>query len=227
MWASLVGQLLTCFIALVSLWKDWEDYGGLSRRFGRKLPGLLALATLLITAATVWQTSHDGRASENRDALNAGRIQELGTQLRSSDENADRRTKQLADSFQSTLGSLYNRLSDLEMEVRTEPLLRQNQVLLNEVQKTRDEVEAARATLQQPRKLADLQATFSAEVEKLDLSEATAYRRLDGTLQFTINVVNPTDVQAKNGSIYLRLCQYCTYAEEPQTFSKACGCGRL
>jgi len=219
MWASIVGQLLTLFIALAALWKDWSTYGAISKRLGRRLPVLLAAGIVLVTAFTISQTWD----AEKREAVSAGRVNELGSQMKRNEESAERRAKQQSENFQTTVNGLYARLSDLQTKVNTDPLLRQNRVLLKELQDIRAQVKAANARLEQPLERAELVSTFSNRVDQPNMTEISVPRQSDGTVECTINVVNRSNVQAKNGSIYLRLCETCSFAKEPERFRKPIG----
>lgn len=219
MLASLLGQLLTCVIALAALWKDWADYGAISKRFGRRLPIFLAVIIIGITSLTISQTWQ----AEKRETLSVGRIQELGTQIKRNEKSAELRAKQQTESFQTILKTLYTRLSELQKKVDTDPLLRQNRVLLKEIQDTREQINKAKAYLEQPPKLAELIATFGEKPDQADLSEISVPRRDDGTVELLINIVNNSSVQAKEGAIWVRLCIKCSFAEEPKMFTKAVG----
>ncbi len=219
MWASIIGQLLTLFIALAALWKDWTTYGAISKRIGRRLPILLAVGVVLIVAFNIWQTLE----AEKREAKSAGRIEELGNQMKRNEESAERRAKQQSESFQATVNRLYARLSDLQTKMNTDPLLRQNRALLKELQDIRAEVKSAKAHLEKPPAQAGLIATFGDKVGQPDMTEISVPRQDDGTVECTIYIVNRSNVQARDGSIFVRLCKKCSFAREPERFVKAVG----
>ena len=53
--------------------------------------------------------------------------------------------------------------------------------------------------------------------------ESTVTQQLDGSIEFTIYVLNTSTVQAKNGSVFARVCESCSFAKEPERFSKPPG----
>jgi hypothetical protein len=57
----------------------------------------------------------------------------------------------------------------------------------------------------------------------LEVKEVSKAPASDGTVAFQISVINRSTVQAKNGSVYIRICEKCEFAEEPQRFSKPLG----
>ena len=191
---TIIGQLLMCFIALAALKKDWDNYKKISR-LGRLLPITLALTIAIVTILTVWQTF----LTLESESENVGRIVELRNQL----------------------NGLNDKLVDLQTKVNTDPILRQNSALLKEIQDTRKEVIEAKTSIEQPQERAELIATFGDREETTNLKDISAVRQADNTVGFIINVYNKSDVQAKKGAIYLRICNACSYAEEPKRFYKA------
>jgi len=225
MWFSIVGQALTGLIALASLWKDWASYGAISKRFGRRLPIALAVFIVLVASFTIWQTW----VVAAREAKGAGHIEELANQLKRNEEGSERRARQQFESFQGTINDLNRRLSDLQTKMNTDPLLRQNATLLKEIQDIRVQVDAAKARIEQPLEQAELEATFSdhpglpPEPNQHTLRKITVPRQADGTVEFTITVVNRSKVQARTGGIFVRLCRKCNFDKEPLGFKKAQG----
>ena len=225
MWFSIIGQVLTGLIALASLWKDWASYGRISKRFGRRLPVALAVFIALVASFTVWQTL----VAATRQAKNIGQIEELGKQLKRNEESSERRAKQQSEHFQGVVNSLYERLSELQSKINTDPLLRQNAALMKEIKDIRTQVDAARARIEQPIEQADLVATFSErpslppEPDQPELYKTMVPRQADGTVQFTISVFNKSKVQARAGGIFVRLCRKCTFVTEPKGFKRAEG----
>jgi hypothetical protein len=55
------------------------------------------------------------------------------------------------------------------------------------------------------------------------VKEKRAQRQLDGTLELSFLVVNKSTVQARNGSIYIEICQTCEYLEDPPEFHRPAG----
>jgi hypothetical protein len=65
-------------------------------------------------------------------------------------------------------------------------------------------------------------AELQADLPKKN-KEGTATHELDGSVDFTIYVMNTSAVQAGRGVILLRICQECTFAKEPVRFTKIVG----
>lgn len=191
---TIIGQLLICLIALAALKKDWNSYKAISR-LGRLLPITLALTITTVTFLTVWQTY----IALEHESENIGRIIELRNQL----------------------NGLNQKFTDLQSRVNTDPILRQNTALLKEIQDTRKQVIEAKASIEQTPERAELVPTFGDREEHTNLKDISAIRQADNTVECIINVYNNSEVQAKNGSIYLRICEQCSYAEEPKRFYKA------
>ncbi len=93
--------------------------------------------------------------------------------------------------------------------------------LEREVANLKAELAATRAALDAPK--AEIECSLAEvgrNMENLGVKEAFVRPELDGTVRFTITLANKSRVQAKNGSIYLRICRGCEYAEEPLEFVK-------
>jgi hypothetical protein len=63
-------------------------------------------------------------------------------------------------------------------------------------------------------------AKVGENMEHLGVKETLVRPEQDGTVRFTITLANKSKVQAKNGSVYLRICEGCDFAEEPPGFHK-------
>jgi len=69
-----------------------------------------------------------------------------------------------------------------------------------------------------------LLATFNLQGEDLNpITSTTVPRSLNDTYTIEFSVANPSDIQASNGAVILRICDKCSYAEEPQWFKKIPG----
>jgi hypothetical protein len=219
MWFPIAIQVLTGLIALSALWKDWESYGSISKRFGKRLPIFLAIFIVLAIIFTIKNVL----VTAEREANNVGRIEELGNQLKINEDGAERRAKQQLESFQTIINDLNKRLSNLQTKINTDHLLRQNTVLLKEVNDIRVQINETKARIEQPLAQAELVATFNSKPNQPILSSIEVPRQADNSVGFTIYVVNISKVQAKEVSIYLRLCEKCSFVNEPDRFLKGVG----
>jgi hypothetical protein len=223
MWFSIAIQVLTGLIALAALWKDWNSYGAISKRFGKRLPIFLAVFIVLAVSFTIGQTW----VAVEREAKSAGHIEELGNQLKRNEDGAERRAKQQSEIFQGTINGLNLRLSDLQTKMNTEPLLRQNAALLKEIHDIRAQVNATRTSIEQPVEKAELVATFNKdpglppEPDQAIIHKISVPRQTDGTVEFTISVMNKSKVQARELFVNVRICNKCRFAKEPSGFKKA------
>jgi hypothetical protein len=59
--------------------------------------------------------------------------------------------------------------------------------------------------------------------ENIAIKQASVPLRPDGTISFTVYIVNKSEVDARDGSIIIRVCQTCKFSREPQRFKKAIG----
>jgi hypothetical protein len=88
-----------------------------------------------------------------------------------------------------------------------------------EAARLRAELAATRAALDIPK--AEIEGSLGEvglNMENLGVKETLVRPELDGTVRFTITLANKSKVQAKSGSVYLRICQTCEFAEEPRGF---------
>lgn len=88
----------------------------------------------------------------------------------------------------------------------------------------RAELEATRKALT-PAK-AELESSLgnvTDTLENLEVKELAVQPDLDDSVAFTLSVVNKSPVQANNGSIFVRICELCTFSEEPRRFIRPTG----
>lgn len=206
MWTAIAAQALTCAIALGFLWKDWKE---LADRH-RLLPVGLLVATLIATGLSIALVAKGVRDADR---------QEVDAQRRESLHKGE--TQQ----FQSTLSTLLDRMAAVQKQVNTEPLLQQNQKLQQDVTDTKKLIQSTKDQLGKPAPKAALEAMFATTMEDVAKKnkEITVSPQQDGSVEFTILVANTSIEQAKNGSVYVRACQGCTFAKEPERCTKPVG----
>ncbi len=195
MWIAIAAQALTSVIAIGLLWKDWTELAKKSRY----LPWLILLATVMLTGLSVVLVVDSARA----EATHKGE----------------------SSQFQATLNSLLDRIGVLQKQVNTEPLLQQNQKLQQDLSDTKKLVQSTKDQLGKPAPKATLEAMFGIMVEDAAKKpkETTAALQPDGSIEFTCIVMNTSKVRAKAGSILVRLCDGCTFVNEPERFRKVTG----
>ena len=217
MWNYIL-NLTTVFLAALQLAKDWGAHRTTWRRAA--VLGLIALLGVggTINAYYSGKKAAAVRAEDQRNALKqhsddreqiAGLQRAVDTAKSAQEDN----TKQ----FLFSLSSLSQKLSDIQAQVKTAGLQK-------EAAQLRAQLEATQKALNPPR--AELEASLGNVTDKLEnlgVKEWSAKPDVDGTLTFTLSVINKSAVQAKNGSILLRICQLCSFSEEPKRFTKITG----
>jgi hypothetical protein len=206
MWIAIAAQVLTCAIALGFLWKDWKE---LADRH-RLLPSGLLVATLIATGLSIALVAKGVRDADRQEA-DAQRQESLH--------------KGETQQFRSTLGTLLDRMGALQKQVNTEPLLQQNQKLQQDIADAKKLIQSTKDQLDKPAPKAVLEAMFAKTMEDIATKnkEITVAPQRDGSVEFTILVVNTSSVQAKNGLILVRVCRDCTFANEPERSTKPVG----
>ncbi len=195
MWIAIAAQVLTCGIALGLLWKDWAEL----KRTARYLPVSVLLATVVLTILSVALVVDGARAEAGH--------------------------KGETSQFQSTLNTLLDRIGVLQEQVNTEPLLQQNQKLQQDISDAKKLIQSTKDQLGKPVPKAVLEAMFATTPEDVEKrqKETTILRQPDGSIEFTIEVVNTSKTRAGKGSIILRICEACTFLTEPERFRKITG----
>jgi hypothetical protein len=153
-------------------------------------------------------TYYAGRKSAAQHLEDQKQIAGLAQAVKTANTNQEANTKLFVQSFNDLSG----KLSGLEVQVRTAGLQREAAQLRTELEATQEALVVPKAELQAS--LGDVSETL----ENLDVKEITVPQSPDGTVEFTINVINKSSVQAKNGSIFLRICEKCEFVEEPKRF---------
>lgn len=109
--------------------------------------------------------------------------------------------------------------------------------LQQEVAETRNLIQSTKEQIGKPAPKATVEALFASSQEDLPkkAKDTTAIIQPDGSIEFTIFgtvlklghypifVFNASNVQAKKGSVFLRVCQDCTFSKEPEQFRKPPG----
>lgn len=86
----------------------------------------------------------------------------------------------------------------------------------------RFELAATRQVLNVPK--AEIESSLGQiglNMENIEIKDAYVQQEADRTVKFTVAVMNKSKVQAKNGSVQIRICAACEYVEEPIGFQKA------
>jgi hypothetical protein len=57
-------------------------------------------------------------------------------------------------------------------------------------------------------------------LENIERKDTYVERRADGTVEFELAVMNTSRVQARDGTVFVRVCASCEFAQEPQGFHR-------
>jgi multidrug efflux pump subunit AcrA (membrane-fusion protein) len=203
-------QVLLGLIALLAVWKDWKEYRKRSKHWGKPAQVALAAAAILVIVLSFANTYYS-RASANaqRDALTT-QISQLRTDARTAN-----------DGFRQSFAGLYDKFSQLQAQVQTGELLKQNATLLKQIDETKKELVATETKLNQPK--ATLVASFYTLDSSLVPITKTYFPRNGSTVSVQILIYNSSDVAALNGSVNVTTCKECSFASEPIGFHKVPG----
>lgn len=201
-------SLATVALALLQLAKDWGAHQAHWRR------ALVLLAIMLLGVGGTVNTYYASKKSEAQRIGDQQRIAGLEQAVKTANTNQEANTKQFVQSF----GDLSGKLGNLQTQLKTANLQK-------EATQLRAELEATQKAMTVPK--ADVQATLGEVVEgtleNLNVKEIWVADSPDGSVGFTVHVINKSKVQARKGSIFVRLCQSCEFKEEPARFTKPIG----
>jgi hypothetical protein len=220
LWSGAVpylSQLLLGLAAFLALLKDWNDYGRLSRRFGKAVPLCAALIILGITFLGVqdtYQTRAAATVDKQQAQLDQKENQVVIEGLSSQVQQLRQDNQTATGNFSRSFSTLYEKFSNLQSKV-------QNADLLREIQETKQELTDTQKKLTQPK--ATLIATFPVkDASEVPITEANL-AKVDGVVTVPFTVYNSSDVVALNGVVHVRLCELCKFGEEPVGFRKIPG----
>jgi len=199
-----IPSIATVLLALLQLGKDWGAHQTHWRR------ALVLLAIMLLGVGGAINTYFSSKKAAAQHAEDENKITGLQKSVETANKDQQTNTKIFVDSFRG----LSDKLGGLKVQLKTVGLQK-------EAERLKQELEATQKALSPPQ--AELEASVgdvTETLENLDVKEKLAQVSLDGSVAFTITVANKSNVQAKNGSIYLRICQGCEFAEEPKRFSR-------
>lgn len=197
-------SVATVLLAVMQLAKDWGAHQSTWRR------ALVLVAIMLLGTGSAINTFYSNRKSAAQHLEDQKEISGLKKAVETANTDQAANTKQFVQSFKDLSGQL----SGLEVQVKTAGLQR-------EAAQLRAELEATQRALSPPK--AELEASLGEITEtlgNLSVKEISVPQSLNGVVEFTINIANKSAVQAKNGSIFLRICETCEFAEEPKRFTR-------
>ena len=201
-----LSQVLLGVVAFFALLKDWNEYGRLSRKWGRGVPLVIAMVTAIITLLGVYET-YSARVEQASSGATITQMSNQIGQLRTDNQKS-------TDGFRDSFSKLYDRFSELQSKV-------QNADLLKEIKATKQELVETQNKLTPP--IVTPIASFPARpATDIPITETTATRS-DGFVEVHVTVYNPSDYNAKTGAVMVRVCEACKYADEPSGFVKVVG----
>jgi hypothetical protein len=197
-------SLGTILLGLFEIIKDREDYK--KARLSRPV----AIIFVVVGALQIVGLRRDAR--DRKDAEK--NLSDLAGQVKAANKAQTDNTALYVDSF----GKMSDKLSGLEVEVKTDALQKKIGTLQSELQNTQ------RALAPGPK--AELSFTFLpfpkallGQTQSLVITKEVA-PATDGALHMEFTVVNLTEVDALDGDLNLVICNGCKYAKEPPLFDK-------
>src|ERR1035437_558917 len=176
------------------LFKDWNNYKPKAVRW---------LLLLFVLAACIWGISYqDQQIREKAEA--AARVDAAQTAQQNN-----------TTQFLAHLGTLSDKLNDLQTKIATEPLREELASVKGELEKTQKALDPPKARLLfsfAPFKAVKLHdGSDTGE----PVTETTLAPAADGSLHVEFTVLNVTDVDALDGEMTLQICDTCKFAKEP------------
>jgi hypothetical protein len=210
MW-NYVLNLATTALAAFTLAKDWNAHQNHWRR------GIvIALIILLGGAAVVNTHITSKRAIEQQQNADKKHTEDQTqiTGLKKAVESANSAQETNTKLFIASFTDMTGKLNGMETQIKTAGLQKESEQLKAELASTRKALSPPEAELESSL------GEVTEKLENLEVKQASAQIGVDGTVSFTISVVNKSNVQAKHGSVFVRVCISCSYAEEPARFQK-------
>jgi hypothetical protein len=217
MW-NYIPNVATVILAMLQLAKDWGAHQTTWRR-----ATVLCLIVLLGAGGGIntYYSSKKASALRAEDQRNASKQHSEDRQqiagLQKAVEAANAAQESDTKQFLLSFSSLLQKVGDLQSQVKTAGLQKEAAQLRAELESTQRSLAPQKAELEST--LAEPKDTL----EGLGVKGVFARRAPDGTITFTVYVVDNSLVQAKNGSIFLRICEACMFSEEPARFTRPVG----
>jgi hypothetical protein len=197
-----LGTILLGFFEIV---KDREDYK--KARLGRPV------AIIFVVVGILQIVSLRRDASERKEAEK--NTSDLAGQVKAANKAQSDNTALYLDTF----GKMSDKLTGLEVEVKTDALQKRIVGLQTELKNTQ------KALAPGPR--ASLKFTFSPITNSpsgvTPVTEITLPKQPDGTIHFEFSILNNTEVDASDISLNVGVCDVCKFAKETPELSKLPG----
>ena len=207
-------NLATIGLAAFTLAKDWKAHQSHWRR-GTIIALIIVLGGASLVNTHLSNEENDSSSSNGRKTTGESRatqrkldeatIAGLKTAVDTANTAQANNTKQFLKAFDG----FSQKVTDLQSQVKTEGLQKQVAQLQTDLSNTRKALTPPQA------ELVTSVGDVTEDMQNLDVKEKTVLPASDGTVSFTITVANKSDVQAKSGGVFLRICTLCSYAEEP------------
>jgi hypothetical protein len=219
MWNYLL-SLATVGLAGLQLAKDWGAHQTSWRR------AAVLFLILLLGAGGAINTYYSGKRTAALRAEEQGKANRQHNEdqkqiagLQKAVETATTVQESNTKQFLLSFTGLSKELNKLQAQVKTEGLQK-------EAAQLRAQLEATQKALTQKAEVVSTLGpleSLNETLENLGTKELSLHREPDGTLAFKVFVIDKSDVQAKSGSVFLRVCIECAFAEEPERFHKVIG----
>lgn len=199
---SIISSVVLVGITLLAgLIKDWRDWPRWAR-------GTVLILILIVGAAGVLMAIYANREAKQRDQKIVRLTQAFQTEQANHQRNIAR--------FQEQFDRLNEDIGELKSKVRTQELEQQ-------LEETRAELRATQEALA-PGPKAKLAFSFFATDLKFSAPQReTSIPAQDDRVTFEFVVINPTDVDALNGELWLYICDDCRFGREPQGLTRLDG----
>jgi len=198
-------SLGTILLGLFEILKDREDYE--KARLSRPVAIIFVVVGILQVVSLRREAMEKKEAEKNTS--------ELAGQVKAANNAQSDNTAMYLDTF----GKMSDKLTALEVEVKTDALQKKITSLQAELQNTQKALA--------PGPKASLKFTFRPLNELPDgirpVTDITLPKQPDGSIHFEFSVLNDTDADASQIEINFGVCDECTFAKETPELSKLAG----
>ena len=196
--------ILTTFLALLDLIKDWKAY---------KKPWLRIIAVgsvILIGIGTMISTYYSTKNADKQHAEDQKKISGLKEAVDTANQNQKDNTALFLKEFEK----ISQKVNDLNVQIKTADLR-------EEADKLKTDLESTRKALIPPK--ATLFFTFLEPTKDGTPLKRIALPVKDDIVHVEFSVLNSSTVTAQQPEIVLIICDACEYASEPDSFKKLDG----